>query len=188
MTASSQTPDTPPPAQDDTPAHGSTPVSPVSPSDFAADDSAKAGDAQPTGSDTSLVPARPRHPMPTHFPEIQMPVSEPRRAEPRPIAVPPMLPDPHSIHDGSAYAPEHSVCVRCGSSNLARGQVIDHGDKFRDLHFAPRRLSLRRLNSLLNLMPFRSLVKLNALACRDCGAVLLVADTNELRRAERRRE
>lgn len=85
----------------------------------------------------------------------------------------------------TGYQAERQVCVRCGSTNLSRGYVVDFSDKFQHLHFAPRRMSTRRLNWALR--PFRSLTQLNAVACRDCGAVLLVADPHELRKAERRR-
>ena len=104
-----------------------------------------------------------------------------------PVA-PVVPPDPHSIHDAKGYVPERQVCVRCGSTNLARGYVVDYSNDFQNIHFAPRRVTLKRLNSLLNLRPFRGLAKLDALACRDCGAVLLTIDPAELRRVERRRE
>ncbi|MHB8627193.1 MAG: hypothetical protein ACYDBJ_02365 [Aggregatilineales bacterium] len=137
----------------------------------------------------AMVTTRPRHPMPMHFPEVHLPeVSRPAPPTPMPIvpAVPP--PDPHSVHDGTGYVAERLACIRCGSTNLARGQVVDHGDKFRDLRFAPKRVTLRRLNSLLSLRPFRSLVKMNALACRDCGLIQMIVDPSDLRRAERHRE
>ena len=138
----------------------------------------------------ALVTTRPRHPMPTTVPEVHLPeISRPVSARPVPAvpATPP--PDPHSVHDGmTGYVAERLVCIRCGSSNLARGQVVDYGDKFRDLRFAPKRMTLSRLNSLLNLRPFRTLVKVNALACRDCGLVQMVIDPSDLRRIEHHRE
>ncbi len=94
-------------------------------------------------------------------------------------------PTPHVEH---SYSPASFVCVRCGSTNLARGYVVDYGEKFEQVRFAPKRISLQRLNSLFNLRPWRRLLKLNAEACRDCGAVLLVVDPDELRRAEPSRE
>jgi hypothetical protein len=104
----------------------------------------------------------------------------------------PAAPVPYAPADREAIQPnytgyqaERQVCVRCGSTNLSRGYVVDFSDKFQHLHFAPRRMSTRRLNWALR--PFRSLTQLNAVACRDCGAVLLVADPHELRKAERRR-
>ena len=81
----------------------------------------------------------------------------------------------------------HYPCVRCGSMNMARGYVLDYGDKFEQIRFAPIRITLRWLNSVRALHPWRSLVKLNAEACRDCGAVLLVIDPIELRDAEKGR-
>jgi hypothetical protein len=137
----------------------------------------------------ALVTTRPRHPMPTHFPEVHLPeIARPAPTRPVPAvpAAPP--PDPHSVHDGTSYVAERLVCIRCGSTNLARGQVVDYGDKFRDLRFAPKRMTLSRLNSLLNLRPFRALVKVNALACRDCGLVQMVIDPSDLRRVERHRD
>lgn len=140
------------------------------------------------------VPARPVHPMPASFPELYSLPTETRLPQP-PQMVPstPMpavsLPNPHEIYDGhSSYSPEHLVCVRCGSSNLAQGQVIDHGDRFRDIMFAPKRVTLRWLNSVLAVMPFRSVARMNAIACRNCGLVQLTVDPGELRRVERRRD
>jgi len=94
----------------------------------------------------------------------------------------PPPPQPHIAH---FYQPERFACVRCGSTNLARGMIVDYsGQRFEQVRFAPRRLSLRWLNSLFNLRPWRRLLKLEAIACRDCGAVLLVVDPEALRRAE----
>jgi len=140
-----------------------------------------------------VTPPRPLHPMPTNFPELSLP-TETRL--PRPVLpmaqvsqAPAPLPNPHDIYDGSStYSPEHVVCVRCGSSNLAQGQIVDYGDKFRNVLFAPRRVSLRWLNSVLAILPFRALVKTNAIACRNCGLVQLTIDPSELRHAERRRD
>ncbi len=95
--------------------------------------------------------------------------------------------DPYASPVQPRYQPERSVCVRCGSANLTKGYVVDFGDKFRHIHFAPKRMSTRRLNSLWTLRPFNRLARLDAVACRDCGAVLLTVDTDELRKSERRR-
>jgi hypothetical protein len=139
----------------------------------------------PKDADAGKAAARvpPRHPMPAHFPELRHRDPAPAQ-QPVQQAVPP--PDPHSVHDGSGYQPERSVCVRCGSTNLARGYVVDLAKSFNQTHFAPRKVTTRRLNSALR--PFRMLAKLEALACRDCGAVLLIVEPSELRRAEHRRE
>lgn len=153
-----------------------------------AGDTTTIADTGSTPAAPSPVVVQPRHPMPFHFPELRHhdPVLAP---VPEPVVTPAAPEDPHSVHDASkGYQPERNVCVRCGSTNLARGYVVDYGEKFRQVHFAPRRITLGRLNSLLNLMPFRSLAKLDAVACRDCGAVLLTVDPAELRRAEHRRE
>jgi len=94
----------------------------------------------------------------------------------------PPPPQPHIAH---FYQPERFACLRCGSTNLARGTIVNYsGQRFEQVRFAPRRLSLRWLNSLFNLRPWRRLIKLEAIACRDCGAVLLVVDPEALRRAE----
>ena len=100
----------------------------------------------------------------------------------KPAAVEPL---PHVEH---MYSPSSFVCVRCGSRNLADGYIVDFGEKFQQVHFAPKRVSLRWLNSILALRPWKNLAKLDAVACRDCGAVLLTVLPEELRRAERRRD
>jgi ribosomal protein L40E len=92
---------------------------------------------------------------------------------------------PHVEYTSS---PKAFVCVRCGSTNLAPGYIVDYGEKFEQIRFAPKRITLRWLNSILALRPWRSLAKVNAEACRDCGAVLLVVEPDELRRAEHRRD
>ena len=121
----------------------------------------------------STQPTTPVHPEPENFPEVQ-PIDEEATA-----------PMPHVEH---SYQPATFACVRCGSQNLARGYIVDYGDKFEQIRFAPKRITLRWLNSIFALRPWRSLAKLNAEACRDCGAVLLTVEPDELRRAERRRD
>jgi hypothetical protein len=121
----------------------------------------------------SSQPTTPVHPEPETFPEVQPADDE---------ATAPM---PHVEH---SYQPATFACVRCGSKNLARGYIVDYGDKFEQIRFAPKRITLRWLNSIFALRPWRSLAKLNAEACRDCGAVLLTVEPEELRRAERRRD
>jgi len=125
----------------------------------------------------------PRHPMPATFPEVRLPTNPPPTN-----ALAPAVIDPHSIHDGRGYQSERLVCIRCGSTNVARGQIVQHSTSFQNSYFAPRRVSLRRLNSLLNLFPFRALLKLDAIACRDCGAVLTVIDPAALRKVEKIRD
>jgi hypothetical protein len=97
------------------------------------------------------------------------------------------LPDytPHVEH---SYQAKSFKCVRCGSTNLARGFVVDYGDKFEQVRFSPKRVNIQWLNSLFNLRPWKRLIKLEADACRDCGAVLLVINPDELRRAEYKRD
>src|SRR5215468_4250210 len=68
-------------------------------------------------------------------------------------------PAPHVEH---SYSRENFVCVRCGSQNIAKGYIVDYGDKFEQTHFAPERITLRFLNSIRALRPWRSLAKLNA--------------------------
>ena len=129
---------------------------------------------------------QPIHPEPQHFPEVD---HQPGALEGAPVAVaeaaPVYEPMPHVEH---AYSPENFVCVRCGSTNLADGYIVDYGDRFEQIHFAPKRITLRWLNSLRALRPWRSLAKVGAVACRDCGAVLLTVTPEELRRAEHHRE
>jgi hypothetical protein len=129
----------------------------------------------------STQTTKPVDPEPQHFPEVQHNFDEPA-APAQPAAPAPM---PHVEH---TYQPANFVCVRCGSTNLARGYIVDYGDKFEQIRFAPKRITLQWLNSILALRPWRSLAKLNAEACRDCGAVLLTVEPDELRRAERRRD
>jgi hypothetical protein len=127
---------------------------------------------------------QPVHPEPQHFPEVD---GQQAGAASAPVAeaVPVYEPMPHVEHQ---FSPENFVCVRCGSSNLADGYIVDYGDRFEQIHFAPKRISLRWLNSLLALRPWRSLAKVGAVACRDCGAVLLTVTPEELRHAEHRRD
>jgi len=94
-------------------------------------------------------------------------------------------PMPHVEH---SFSPEQFRCVRCGSTHLAQGYIVDYGERFEQVHFAPKRVKLGWLNSLLALRPWRALAKLDAVACRDCGAVLLTVRPDELRRAEHRGE
>src|SRR5579859_643643 len=81
-------------------------------------------DPTPT-SRRALVTTRPQHPMPTHFPEVHLPEAS-RPTPPRPVPAVPARPppDPHSVQDGMGYVAERLVCIRCGSTNLARGQVV----------------------------------------------------------------
>ena len=137
----------------------------------------------------STEPVQPLHPEPEHFPEVQQDFDEPQTAtaiapidQTGPMTPPPM---PHVEH---TYQRASFVCVRCGSTNIAHGYVVDYGDKFEQIRFAPKRITLGWLNSIRALRPWKSLVKLNAEACRDCGAVLIVIDPDELRRAERVRD
>lgn len=139
------------------------------------------------------MPTEPIHPKPDNFPELQHPPGS--TDTPSNVAVVPEPSETHEVyvpepmpHVEHSYSPASFVCVRCGSTNIAKGYVVDYGDKFEQVHFAPKRITLHWLNSLFNLRPWRSLAKLNAEACRDCGAVLLVVDPEELRRAERRHE
>ncbi len=124
----------------------------------------------------STQPTQPVYPEPQHFPEVRTDVVD---TPPAPEPIP---------HVEYTYSPEAFACVRCGSKNLAEGYITDYGDKFEQVHFAPKRVTLKWLNSILALRPWRSLAKLNAVACRDCGAVLLTVAPEELRRAERRRD
>ncbi len=127
----------------------------------------------------STQPTTPVHPEPQNFPEVQHDFTEPE------VPKGATAPMPHVEY---SYSPANFACVRCGSKNLAQGYLIDYGDKFEQIRFAPKRVSLKWLNSILALRPWRSLAKCNAVACRDCGAVLITVEPEELRRAERRRD
>jgi predicted nucleic-acid-binding Zn-ribbon protein len=100
-----------------------------------------------------------------------------------------VLDDEHLPHLAHQYDSQKFACIRCGSRNLSYGTVVDFGgQKYEKVRFKPRRISMHWLNSLFNLRPNRYLAQLGAVACRDCGAVLLVVDPAELRRAETVRE
>jgi DNA-directed RNA polymerase subunit RPC12/RpoP len=130
---------------------------------------------------------KPVYPEPQHFPEaIEMTDSAAYHLAT--AEVPDYVPEESMPHVEHSYSPERFVCVRCGSRNLTRGYVVDYSDRFEQVHFAPKRVALTWLNSLLNLRPWKRLIKLDAVACRDCGAVLLEIDTAALRRAEFRRD
>jgi len=133
----------------------------------------------------STQSSQPVYPAPGDFPEIddeEFDVSDYAPVETMPaVAV-----NAPATADATPYE-NHYPCVRCGSKNVARGYVLDYGDKFEQIRFAPIRITLRWLNSVRALHPWRSLVKLNAEACRDCGAVLLVIDPAELMAAEKGR-
>jgi uncharacterized protein with von Willebrand factor type A (vWA) domain len=131
----------------------------------------------------STQQTNPVHPEPETFPEVPEPLGESESSAS--AALDATAPMPHVEY---SYSPEAFVCVRCGSTNLAHGYIVDYGEKFEQIRFAPKRITLRWLNSILALRPWRSLAKVNAEACRDCGAVLLVVEPDELRRAERRRD
>ncbi len=139
-------------------------------------------------------PTKPLYPEPEHFPEAEDALAEPEPAAPTAAqpAVQPALyvqPEPEIVpHLEHSYTPSRFVCVRCGSKNLAKGMIIDYSDRFDQVRFAPRRININWLNSLFNLRPWRGLLKLEAVACRDCGAVLMTIDPDELRRAERKRD
>jgi hypothetical protein len=86
----------------------------------------------------------------------------------------------------TGYQQERQVCVRCGSTNLTSGYVVDYSEKFRHIHFAPKKMTTKRLNSLRTMRPFNNLIKLDAVACHDCGAVQLVIEPEELARVDKR--
>ncbi|PJF30490.1 MAG: hypothetical protein CUN51_07505 [Candidatus Thermofonsia Clade 1 bacterium] len=134
-------------------------------------------------------PNDPTRTLPPEPPEIEALDAE----SPDPIAP---LPPPPSYESPAPslpvthfYQPERFACLRCGSTNLARGYIVEFGgQRFEQARFAPRRVPLKWLNSLFNLRPWRKLLRLEAIACRDCGAVLLTVDPEALRRVERVRD
>jgi DNA-directed RNA polymerase subunit RPC12/RpoP len=143
-----------------------------------------------TDSTKPVNPTQPLYPEPQHFPEIiEMTDSGADEAYYTPSTPMPAFAAEEALpHVEHSYVPDQFACVRCGSKNLARGYVVDYGEQFQQVHFAPKRITISWLNSLLNLRPWKRLLKLDAVACRDCGAVLLEVNPAELRRAEVRRE
>ena len=130
---------------------------------------------------------RPVYPEPEDFPETSAVLDEnANQVNSAPIPEPD-IPEP-APHVEYSYSADDFACVRCGSRNIAKGYIVDYGDKFEQTHFAPQRITLRFLNSIRALRPWRSLAKLNAEACRDCGLVMVVVDPSELRRAEHHRD
>lgn len=140
----------------------------------------------PDAPDTPVEPTPTAVPEPDTLPETRAILEGEQLPAGAATAVPGTRePIPHVEH---RYQPEAFACVRCGSRNLAKGMIVDYGDRFEQVRFAPKRLTLAWLNSLFNLRPWRSLARLDAVACRDCGAVLLTVDPEVLRHAERTRE
>lgn len=127
-------------------------------------------------------------PEPDSFPEMAIlddDAPEPAAPAPAPITALEVA-NPHIQH---AYSAQAFRCPRCGSTNLADGMVVDFGgDKFEQVRFALKRYSLNWLNSLFNVRPWRRLLRLDAVACRDCGAITLTVDPAVLRRAEKHRD
>lgn len=78
-------------------------------------------------------------------------------------------------------------CTRCGSPNLTRGYVVDYAGKFEQVRFATKRSTFGWINRLFDFRPFKTMIRLEAEACRDCGAVIMVIDPSRLRRAVMRR-
>ncbi|HLY27584.1 MAG TPA: hypothetical protein VKQ72_14665 [Aggregatilineales bacterium] len=130
---------------------------------------------------------RPVYPEPEDFPETEDVLDENADDATEADVANPALAEP-APHVEYSYSPDDFACVRCGSRNIAKGYIVDYGDKFDQTHFAPQRVTLRFLNSIRALRPWRSLAKLNAEACRDCGLVMIVVDPSELRRAEHQRD
>ncbi len=99
----------------------------------------------------------------------------------------PPLPPPPSLPEESPGATRVSrrwVCPRCGSDDLAAAYLVDYGEKFQHVYLAPRRLKIKKLRNILR--PFRSLTKVDADVCRECGMVILEVNTNEFAEAEER--
>jgi hypothetical protein len=75
-------------------------------------------------------------------------------------------------------------CPRCGSPDLAAAYLVDYGDRFRQLHLAPKALKIPKIARMLR--PFLNMVKVNALVCRDCGAIQLEVNPDDFAEAERK--
>src|SRR5262245_8717553 len=83
---------------------------------------------------------QPVFPEPENFPEVHHDFDEPPTGSSQPV----QAPAPHVEY---TYQPASFACVRCGSKNLAKGYIVDYGDKFEQVHFAPKRITLKWLNS-----------------------------------------
>lgn len=86
-------------------------------------------------------PNTPTDTLPPEPPEIEaLDLTEPAPlAETPPPAYAPPVSMPHVTH---FYQPERFACVRCGSTNLTRGFIVDYGgQRFEQVRFAPRRIA-----------------------------------------------
>jgi DNA-directed RNA polymerase subunit RPC12/RpoP len=136
-----------------------------------------------------FTPALDSAPEPDFFPEMAIFEDDELVPEPPPDSAPTTALEVANPHVQHAYSAQAFRCPRCGSTNLADGMVVDFGgDKFEQVRFALKRYSLSWLNSLFNVRPWRRLLRLDAVACRDCGAVTLTVDPAVLRRAEKYRD
>lgn len=100
---------------------------------------------------------------------------------PSTVAPPLSVPEGDRSATGAIY---QWRCPRCGSTDRASAYLIDYSDKFRQLSLAPRALKLPKISRMLR--PFHHLLKVNAQVCRNCGAVTLEVNPDDLAEAERR--
>jgi hypothetical protein len=108
-------------------------------------------------------------------------MSDPSHSTPPTVAPPVSIPEAGSTPGGVLMQWQ---CVRCGSVDLASAYLVDYSDKFRQLQLAPKALKLAKISRLLR--PFHRMVKVNALVCRQCGAVMLEVDPEDFAEAEQR--
>ncbi len=97
---------------------------------------------------------------------------------------PPTVAPPISLPEGGPTNIIRGRCPRCGATDMASAYLIDYSDKFRQLQLAPRALKLPKISRMLR--PFRNLLRVNALVCRNCGMVMLEVSPDDLAEAERK--
>jgi uncharacterized protein (DUF983 family) len=100
--------------------------------------------------------------------------------------VPPVTP-PASVPEGRGPISPRAQwgCPRCGSTDLASTYLVDYSESFGNIYLAPKGLTLRKLNGWFS-RPFRTLTKVYADTCRNCGMVILEVNTEDLAVAEKR--
>lgn len=94
-------------------------------------------------------------------------------------------PQPADSSDTRPLVAYHWQCPRCGGTDLAAAYLVDYSmDKFRQLKLAPKALKLNKISRMFR--PFKRMINVSAQVCRQCGAVTLEVDPEELQEAEER--
>lgn len=99
---------------------------------------------------------------------------------------PPVVVPPISIPEGDTIGMRlRWTCLRCGSGDLASAYLLEFADdKFRSTRIAPKGLKLTRIARMMR--PYKQLLPVTAIVCRDCGAVQLEVDPEEFKEMERK--